>query len=545
MAKPDAGARPQPEDRRALALVVLAVVLAALLPRLVGIDFGLPAIIHEDELEPVGRAQQLLELGSFTEPQAWRYPPLLAELLAVDRGLRPCEGCEHAVFLLRGRWLSAIVSALGAGLLVLAGRRVGLRLWAAALAGLVLAWSPLLVRLGRYATPDALMTALVAFGVWAAAGVVRHGRWRDYLLGGLAVGLAAGAKYNAALIFVMILAAHLLSRPKQLGAWGRLLAAGGVSLVSFAGILAWPWAGLETFLSGLRYEWRHYGKGHDGFDCANAAKEALAYLFGFALGPLAGVALGLGSIAALFGLRGRKGQAETGEGSPDAAPKGPARARRDLGYAALAFVLVYLLLLTRQNLFFARLVAPLIPALAVLIALAASVLVELVVDRFGARWRPLATTSTLGLILLLPAVATVRQLQAIRAPDTRRLAYEWIDANLREPETRLVVIPRSARRLVPPGIESTTVYSGMSVRRMGEIGATHVVFNAGSIERFRWRPEQNREALATWEALHEQLKARARLVRRWQHAPLPGARHFGDSARTIHHSAVELWALDE
>jgi 4-amino-4-deoxy-L-arabinose transferase-like glycosyltransferase len=423
---------------------------------------------------------------------------------------------------------------------VLAGRRVGLRVWAAALAGLVFAWSPLLVRLGRYATPDALMTALVAFGVWATAGVARHGRWRDYLLAGLAVGLAAGAKYNAALIFVMILVAHLLSRPKELGAWGRLLAAGGVSLVSFAAILAWPWADFDTFLNGLRYEWRHYGKGHDGFGCANAAQEALAYLFGFALGPLAAAALGLGLIAAFLRRRERRGQSADASPTPTSA-----RAQRDLGYAALAFVLVYLLLLTRQNLFFARLVAPLIPALAVLIALAASTLVELVVDRFGPRWRPLAVTSTLGSILLLPAVATGRQLQAIRAPDTRGLAYEWIDANLRDPEVRLVVIPRSAQRLVPEGIESTTVYSGMSVRRMGEIGATHVVFNAGSIERFRWRPEQHREALATWEALHEQLETRARLVRRWQHAPLPGARHFGDSGRTIHHSTVELWALGE
>ena len=523
--------RPSPDpERRTLTVLVGLIVLAAALPRIAGIEFGLPVVLHMDELEPTGRAEQLLTVGrgAFTAGKAWRYPPLLAELLALDQLLRPCDGCEPADLILRGRWLSAIVSALAAGVLALATRRVGLPLWAVALAGLTFAWCPLLVRLGRYATPDSLMVAMVVFGVWAGAGVIAAGRWRDYLLAGVAVGLAAAAKYNAALIAVLVITGHLLARPKDRGAWLRLFAAGALSLVCFAVVIAWPFAGFDIFVNGLRYEWRHYGRGHDGFDCANAAWEALRYLFGFALGPMAGVGLGLGVFALI-----RRARAE------------PARelAARRLAIASLAFVLVYLALLARQNVFFARVAAPMIPALAVGLAVAGHALCEACVARLGPAKRPLVITLIIGLSLLPPTIATARQVQGLRDPDTRLLAYRWMDEHLREGDIKLAALPRSATRIVPDGIESIYPYEGMTVRRMRQIGITHVVFNAGSIERFRWRPEDNVESLAQWEDLHEQLRANGELVQRFEHAPLPGSDHFGDSSRTIHHSTVEVWQL--
>jgi hypothetical protein len=499
------------------------VVIAAFIPRAIGIEFGLPIILHGDEHEPIGRAGQLLAGVPFTETKAWRYPQLLTQLLAIERWLHACDGCDVAALVLRGRWLSAMVSALAAGLLADAGRRLGLPIWAAALGGMLFGWCPLEVCLARYATPDALMIALVAASIWACVGLALEGRRRDYLLCGLSVGLATAAKYNAAIIFVMVVVIHVLARGRDRQAWLRLVAAGLLSVGVFGLTLLWPWAGLEPFLGGLRYEWRHYGSGHDGFDCANAGWEAVRYVFAFALGPIACSCLVAGVVVA-----GRTGN----------------RSMQVFQLGAAAFVIAYLALLGRQNLFFARLVGPMIPALALLVAAAAASLAEAAERRFGRSKRSLILTSIVGLVLLLPAVSTIEQVRAIRAPDTRLLAYRWLEQNLREPDVKIAVMPKSTRVSVPEGVPTLTVYLGVRVDRLEEMGVTHVLFGAGSIDRFRWRPEDNVEALEAWDGFHEQLRAKARLIQRWEQPPLPDAAHFGDSARTIHHSAIELWALD-
>lgn len=510
-------------------MVIVGVVLVALLPRLLGIEFGLPLILHVDEIEPIKRAGELLADGRLTHMNAWRYPPLLAELLALERALAGCLACDPATLTLHGRFIGAIASALAAGLLVDAGRRLKLPLWAAALAGLSFALCPLAVRLARVVIPDPTMTAWVAATVWACVRLSHAGRWRDYLLCGLFGGLAAATKYNAAMVLLMVGVVHLSLRARDARAWLRLCAAAAVSIAVFGATLIWPWAGRQPFVDGLRYEWYHYDAGHAGFDCDNAAWEAIRYLASFALGPIAAAVL---LLAALLMLTRRR--ALTAE---------QARPTRAFVFAALAYVLSYLALLGRQHVFFARLVMPMLPVLAILLALSASMIADWLTQRLGAQHRPTIVTVLVGLILLAPTIWTVEQVRAVRDTDVRLVARGWLDANLREPDVRLAVLPKSTLAVVPEGIESITVARNLSIARLRQMGVTHVLYGVGSVDRYRWRPERSAEVLASWDDFHARLAAEATLVQRWEHAPLPDAAHFGDSSRTTHHSPVELWSL--
>ncbi len=88
------------------------------------------------------------------------------------------------------------------------------RWWAATLAGLLLAVSPLMVVNGVYITPDTYSAFFTAVSLLAAIWLMRRGSRLSYVLAGAAVGLAAGSKYNAAMVAVAVIAAHFLRYPQ-------------------------------------------------------------------------------------------------------------------------------------------------------------------------------------------------------------------------------------------------------------------------------------------------------------------------------------------
>ncbi len=123
------------------------------------------------------------------------------------------------------------------------------RWWAATLAGLLLAVSPLMAINAVYITPDTFATFFTAIGLLFALHLMKRGGRLDYALAGSAVGFAAGAKYNAVLVAVAVVAAHLLRYPQAKGcavsadpaerhqAWFRRIGRQGVPLL-FAGLFA-------------------------------------------------------------------------------------------------------------------------------------------------------------------------------------------------------------------------------------------------------------------------------------------------------------------
>ncbi len=155
------------------------------------------------------------------------YPPLYAFVLAIAFGfyiigliITGTTASLAAVkeyyylhpfhFHLVGRWLSLCAGLLTIWVMYRTGKKLYSRqtgLWAAAF--WAVAFLP--VKNAHFGTVDTLLTLLVALSFYYCAGIFRREGGKAYILAGLFAGLAVATKYNAGLIVLPILAAHLLA----------------------------------------------------------------------------------------------------------------------------------------------------------------------------------------------------------------------------------------------------------------------------------------------------------------------------------------------
>ncbi|GAB4216414.1 MAG: hypothetical protein OHK0022_57520 [Roseiflexaceae bacterium] len=267
--------------RRELLLLGLICVLGLGL-RLYALGWGLPYVEHPDEPALVEVAVRMVREGD-PNPRNFLYPSLFFYAMAGVTRLHAWWGMQQGIYrsladlpvdtylyttapdlYLWNRALSAILGALTVPALATLGwrmfdRRVGL------LAALLLAVARFHVEHSHFITTDAATGLWVVLAMLGAWGVASDGGWRGYLLGGLACGLAAGTKYNAGVVALALAAAHLLFwRADSLRASGRLLACGGLALLTFG--LTTPYALLDwpRFLAALRFNAEHYASGSHG-----------------------------------------------------------------------------------------------------------------------------------------------------------------------------------------------------------------------------------------------------------------------------------------
>ena len=268
---------------------IFFILLLALVVRLVGISWGLPAVYHIDESTLV-RAAMGMRFGDlnphfFDWPSLYKYlcyflfaffiklrvPFQIAFGTETMRQLLPFWWGSTAPFYLLARLLTAVFD-LGSVFLVfligrrLYGRRVGL------LAALLMALSAAAVHAVHYNRLEIPTTFFLLASFLVSIDIMEKGRWRDYLLAGLFAGFAASTKYNGALIIVSLVAAHFLRLPK-LGPFGhllrnieKLLLSGLAAVAGF--LLGTPFAVLDwrTFWSkipekGFLWQFGHMGHG--------------------------------------------------------------------------------------------------------------------------------------------------------------------------------------------------------------------------------------------------------------------------------------------
>jgi hypothetical protein len=242
-------------DSRVWAWPVLAFVLiVALALRLWGIKQGLPYVYNIDEAGHfVPKAVEMSAHG--LNPHYFVNPPALTYVLhlvfvvwlggahgvAREYALHP----DH-VFLL-ARVTVAVLGTAAVWLLYLLGarlfdRRVGL------LAAALEAVAFLSVFYGHLALNDAATLLPLTLSLLGSAGIMRHGRQRDYALAGIGLGLACASKYTAGIAIVPLAAAaagHYLAAPLSSGKRvpGGLAIAGACALGGF--LLANPYALLD------------------------------------------------------------------------------------------------------------------------------------------------------------------------------------------------------------------------------------------------------------------------------------------------------------
>lgn len=210
-----------------------------------------------------------------------------------------------------------------------------------AFTAVLLAFSPTLVAHSKLVTPDMLAALLVGAGVLCSVRVHQRGTWNSYLVAGAVVGLAAGAKYTAALVAVPVVVAAVLARRRE--AWWRLPAAGVAAVLAF--VASTPFAVLDraAFLAGLEFERAHYAAGHDGME-GDTVRFYLDLLVSTEGALLAAAVAGVVALAVV------------------------ARERWPLGMILLAFPVVYGVAVSLQTVRNDRTIMLVLPPLAVLAA---------------------------------------------------------------------------------------------------------------------------------------------------------------------------------
>lgn len=330
--------------------------------RLWGLTWSLPWSLHPDEHNPVEQATAMLESADLN-PEYFKNPSLFTYLIAGElvilRALGPlagplAPGVPGATYLL-ARLNSALIGTASVVLLYavvanLFGRRAGL------LAALFLAVSFIHMRNSHYGVNDVPAVGILLLSLHFTTRLFQQPSLRWYVLAGLAGGLATSTKYSMGFFFAPILIAHwLASREQDRRAWDRagLIAVGVAAMSSLFGyLIGTPYTLLDfntfrtEFFTQYRFgESRWLGQPADPVPWLYLT----SLLHGFGVVPLALAVLGL----MVFARR------------PLIASR-PAFTRELL--VLLAFPVAYLGFLLPKEVFFPRLILPLVPFFSVLAA---------------------------------------------------------------------------------------------------------------------------------------------------------------------------------
>jgi hypothetical protein len=220
------------------------VLLAGLGLRLWGLRQGLPYAYNSDEADHfLPHAVEMFERGTlnpgyFANPPAFTY--VLHGLLTIAYGgagaaIHAYEHDPQGVFTL-ARVAAAVLGTLSLWLLYATGARLfnrGIGLLAAAIEAV--AFLP--VFYAHLALNDVPTLAPVTLSLLGSAGVLRKGRARDYLLAGIALGLASATKYTGGIVIVPLVAA-VVARLLADGPGAGRRALRGVALAGFAALAA-------------------------------------------------------------------------------------------------------------------------------------------------------------------------------------------------------------------------------------------------------------------------------------------------------------------
>jgi hypothetical protein len=216
-------------------LACLVAVGAAL--RLCGISFGLPFVFSFDEPTSVGEALGLIrgttDALSFANPPLYKY--LLVGLFSTIVGQPRLADVDQTLLFFIARVTSAVLGTATVVVVywiarMLRGHQTGL------IAAGLAAVTYLFVRESHFGVNDALAGLCATVALGTCIQIACRGRRRDYLAAGAALGLAFAAKYQAAVVLVPLLLAHVQGGRRRHDV--DLLLGLGVALVS--AIVAFP-----------------------------------------------------------------------------------------------------------------------------------------------------------------------------------------------------------------------------------------------------------------------------------------------------------------
>ncbi|TMK80398.1 MAG: phospholipid carrier-dependent glycosyltransferase [Actinobacteria bacterium] len=312
----------------------------------------------------VPRAWSMVHGGGL-DPHWFDYPSLVMYLLA------PFQAWQGEPSYLAARLTMVVIALGGVAAAWWLGRRA-YGLVAGFVAAAVTAVETTHVAYSRMAVTDVPLTLGTAVGL----GLMISGRIE---LAGLAVGLAASAKYPGALLLAPLVVAAW-------GRWRRLAIGTGLAVIGFALTSPFVILHLGEAAGDVWRVQRDARAGWLGFEHDHAAPIAFVERLWEGFGPALIIAA-VGLVVALV-----------------------RRTRADLVLAV--FVLVYFADLLAVHAHFDRYVLPLVPALGAL----------------AGRFRALAPVTLL--MLVVPLTWAIRDARRLTRTDARIVAYRWVERNL-------------------------------------------------------------------------------------------------------------------
>lgn len=400
---------------------ILVLVAAALFLRVWGAGWSLPYVDHPDEPAVVKAVLRIVN-GSIN-PKHFFYPSLIIYLQALVFKIHFWWGAmaglysesltlpdsthfytpiPHAFF-----WARIATALLGTTTVVTlatwGARAIGRR--EALLAAAFLAWSAWAIVHDHYITvdgPSALFSLLALLG---AVQILRHGSWRDYVLAGVLVGLAAGTKYQNVLVAASVALAHVLHWRRDAVATGaRLVAAGVVSAMVFLMTTPCIILAFDDFSHDIRTLFESYGSTAIAHGDVTGAWPVGAYLRFYwreCLQPIPFV-LALAGLVVLV--------------------------RRNAAMAAvvLLFPLLMVFSLLRPETHFYRNLLPTQPPLLMLAGIGGIAVIDMLQSRTAPPVSRILTILALGAFLIPSLVPAVRSSARLAQPDSRVLAQTYM-----------------------------------------------------------------------------------------------------------------------
>jgi hypothetical protein len=392
-------------------LILGGIVLLALALRLWGIKYGMPFAYQIDEERIyVRKAARMLHAHSIN-PHYQHNPPLFTYLLELIYLIK--YGTSGAYNLLGavpgretlweiGRVCSALIGTVGVWLTFVVGRRFFDRR-TGLVAAFLMAVAFLPVFYSHVALNNVPAMAAGMVGLLGAAGVMKRGARRDYVVAGIGVGLAAATKYLDGIVLLPVICAALVAPDPGEGRarWRELALTGAVALGCF--VVLNPTALLLPghFIGALGAQESVVGQ-HKYGQSSSGALDTYLRTFTWGLGwvPAIGALLGAGLLL---------------------------REDRRKAAVLLPVVPLFILYMSLQSRYFGRWMLPLFPIAILLAAYAGVRIAELAAGwlRRPALVPALAVTAALA----LGAQALVHSFhddQVLSRPHTQNLARNWM-----------------------------------------------------------------------------------------------------------------------
>ncbi len=201
------------------------------------------------------------------DPVFLNYPAFLMYLIAFTGAIlrRIHLATQVWQLFLVGRIFNVIFGTLTIPAVAWLAAELGAKKRGIILAAFWMAIMPLHVWEGHAAITDIAMTFFTTLTLVFAVRLIRHQQWRDYAFAGVALGLATGSKYTAAIAAIAIFLGVVMARYPFRRKLPKLIFCGALSAAACFAVTPYSFLRFRDLLAAMQYEHQHTLSHHYGF----------------------------------------------------------------------------------------------------------------------------------------------------------------------------------------------------------------------------------------------------------------------------------------